>query len=160
MSLSCHDQALGTYDTARLVFDKMLKVPIFGGTFEFQNAVIARQFNFFADNLDRGTVADLTTAIDLEAPTILLVNPDFFGIGHHDVVLVGYSVDPHGAVVNLFVDNPAIENPTQPAPPGLAYPGNETFPIDTLAKRWTRCFTPIFNSRAAYAEWRILTNRP
>ncbi|MGA7730063.1 MAG: hypothetical protein WCD37_02195 [Chloroflexia bacterium] len=160
MALSFYDPPrFGTYASARAIFDSMLKVPFFGGTFESQNASIGRRFNFATDNYDHGHPADLAAAIDCEAPTILLVNPNSFGIGQHDVLLVGYSADAQGRLINFFVDNPGVASDTQTAPPGLSYPGNETYPVATLPKRWTRCFTPFFPSRDIHLKWRMLTNR-
>lgn len=160
MALSCYDPArFGSYAAARIIFNKMLKVPFFGGTFEGQNAVIGRRYQFVAHAQDHGTPADLVAAIDCGAPTILLVNPGMFGIGTHDVLLVGYSVDPHGALLNLFVDNPGVESSTQVSPSGSPYPGNEVYPVASLAAKWTRCFTPFFTSPVVYAQWRALTYR-
>jgi hypothetical protein len=160
MALSCYDPArFGNYAAARSIFDSMRKVPFFGGTFESQNASIGRRFKFATDNYDNGTHADLATAIDCGAPAILLVNPNFLGIGQHDVLLVGYSVDAQGRLVHFFVDNPGVESATQTAPPGLSYPGNEAYSVATLSTKWTRCFTPFFPSPDAYLKWRMLTNR-
>jgi hypothetical protein len=160
MALSAyHPARFGTYTAARFIFHKMRKVPFFGGTFESQNATIARHFRFTARPQNHGTLHDLTTAIDLGAPTILLINPGFLGIGRHDVLLVGYSKDTDGNPVHLFVNNPAIESPAQPSPPGLTYPGNETYPIAILTTKWTRCFTPIFSNTQTYARWKRQTHR-
>lgn len=160
MALSCYNPGrFGNYSAARYIFHKMLKVPLFGGTFESQNARIARHFKFTARPQNRGTIADLTAAIDLGAPTILLINPGFLGIGRHDVLLVSYSTDPDGRPENLFVNNPAVESETQPSPPGQTYPGNETYPVATFSSRWTRCFTPIFRTPQLYAQWQSITHR-
>jgi hypothetical protein len=98
MALSCYDPVrFGKYAAARRLFDRMRKVPFFGGTFEGQNAVMGRRYGFFARSYDNGTPADLAAAIDCGAPTIMLVRPGFLGIGLHDVLLVGYSVDALGS---------------------------------------------------------------
>jgi hypothetical protein len=160
MALSCYNPTrFGTYTAARFIFHKMRKVPIFGGTFESQNAAIGRRYRFSAHPYDHGTPADLAAAIDCGAPTIMLVNPGFLGIGRHDVLLVGYSVDAEGRWLRFFVDNPAVESPTQPAPPGVSYPGNESYPVDSLPARWTGCFTPFFSSQDDHLKWRMLTGR-
>src|SRR5262249_23917730 len=152
MALSYYDlPRFGTYAAAREIFDQMLKVPFLGGTFECQNAAIGRRFNFFAAPYDHGSVVDLSAAIDNAAPTIMLVNPGLVGIGQHDVLLVGYSVDQHGNYLNLFVKTPAIESATLAGPAGPAYPGNEIIPVGTLSAKWTGCFTPFFASADAYA---------
>ena len=160
MALSFYDwQRFGTYEAARMIFDKMAKVPFFGGTFENENSAIGRQFGFATDSYDRGTPADLAAAIDCGAPTILLINPNFLGIGQHDVLLVGYSVDAQGRYMHFFVDNPGVESPTQQSPPGLSYPGNEAYSVAVLSAKWTRCFTPFFSTEDAYLKWRMLTRR-
>jgi hypothetical protein len=160
MALSLHDrERFGTYDAARMIFEKMRKVPFFGGTFESQNAAIGQQFNVACDPYDRGTPADLAAAIDCGAPTILLINPNFLSIGRHDVLLVGYSVDAEGRYARFFVDNPAVESDTQQAPPGLLYPGNEAYSVAVLSKKWTRCFTPFFPTDDAYLKWLLFTGR-
>ena len=47
MALSCYNpRQYGTYDVAKFFFSRMLKVPGFGGTFESQNARIARLQGF------------------------------------------------------------------------------------------------------------------
>jgi hypothetical protein len=160
MALSYYDLGrFGTYGAARLFFDEMLHVPFFGGTFESQNAAIARKYGFFSAPFDHGTVADLIAAIDSGAPTILLVNPGIFGIGRHDVLLVGYGTDQAGNCLGLFVNNPAIESPFLTVPPGLAYPGNEVYATFALQGKWTGCFTPIFNTAAAFDQWKQTVNR-
>lgn len=161
MALSCYDRdRFGTYAAARRIFAQMWKVPLFGGTFESQNAAMGRRYGFFTAPYDRGTVADLAAAIDAGAPTIMLVDPQwFFGIGRHDVLLVGYSIDTQGRYLNLFVDNPAYQSASIASPPGTNYPGNEVYPVDILPQKWTRCFTPFFASAAAFAQWRTTTGR-
>ena len=160
MALSCYDpDRFGTYAAARRIFDQMWKVPLFGGTFESQNAAMGRRHNFSTAPYDHGTVADLAAAIDAGAPTIMLVDPKCLGIGRHDVLLVGYSVDTEGRYLKLFVDNPAYESATLASPPGTNYPGNEIYPVDILPHKWTRCFTPFFASAAAFARWRAATGR-
>ncbi len=169
MALSFYDSArFGTYDAAHTIFNQMLKVPFFGGTFESQNAAVAHKYNFFAAPFDHGTVGDLAAAIDLGAPTIMLIRPktilsigqyDILRIGQHDVLLVGYSSDAHGNYVNLFINNPWLQNATQPAPAGLAYPGNQTFAVADLPHIWLNCFTPFFASAEALAQWRKATRR-
>jgi len=160
MALSCYDPArFGTYAAARQIFEQMLKVPIFGGTFESQNAAIGRRYNFATAPFDRGTLRDLAAAIDAGAPTIMLVDPGWLGIGRHDVLLVGYSVNAQGRFLKLFVDNPAYESATIASPPGTNYPGNEIYPVEILPQKWTRCFTPFFASDAAFAQWRAITRR-
>lgn len=159
MALSCYNPArFGNYSAARYIFHKMVKVPFFGGTFESQNARIARHFRFTAHPQNRGTISDLTTAIDLGAPTILLINPGFLGIGRHDVLLVGYGTDSSGNPTSLFVNNPAIESDTQSSS-GRQLPGNETYPVATFSGKWTRCFTPIFPNSQLYAQWQSFTHR-
>ncbi|HMA33803.1 MAG TPA: hypothetical protein VKY74_04915 [Chloroflexia bacterium] len=160
MALSVYDAAhYGTYETARSFFQEMIKVPFFGGTFESQNAAIARRNGFLAHSYDHGTVADLAAAIDLGAPVILLVNPTTLGIGTHDELLVGYSVDAQGAVLRLFVDNPWIASGTQPAPAGVSYPGNQIIELADLPHKWTRVFTPFFAAAEVEARWRQQTQR-
>src|SRR4051812_9164078 len=59
MALSVYDPIqYGTYAAAHRLFGQMLQVPIFGGTFESQNAVVARRVGYLALNRDHGTVAD------------------------------------------------------------------------------------------------------
>lgn len=160
MALSFYDpRRFGNYDAPRAIFNEMIKVPFLGGTFESQNAAIARRYGFLASPYDRGTVTELGACINSGAPTIMLVNPGIFGIGQHDVLLVGYSTDTQGKYVHLFVNNPAIQNPTVAAPPGLAYPGNEVYQIGDLPKKWTGCFTPFFAAAEAFAQWRTVTHR-
>ncbi len=169
MALSYYDAArFGTYDSAHAVFDAMLKVPFFGGTFESQNAAVAHKYNFFAAPFDHGTVADLAAAIDLGAPTVILVNPktfvsvgdiDIVRVGQHDVLLVGYSVDAQGHYINLFINNPWLQSGTQPAPAGLSYPGNQTIAVADLANKWSYCFTPFFQAADTFAQWRKTTHR-
>lgn len=163
MALSCYDPArFGTYATARHIFEKMWKVPLFGGTFESQNAAIGRRYNFSTAPYDHGTVADLAAAIDAGAPTIMLVDPRrywIFEIGRHDVLLVGYSVDSQGKFLKLFVDNPANPSATLTSPAGMDYPGNEIYPVDNLHQKWTGCFTPFFASADAFAQWRAIRRR-
>ncbi|MDQ3930297.1 MAG: hypothetical protein M3328_14280 [Chloroflexota bacterium] len=160
MALSFYQPArFGNYDAARKIFDRMLKVPFFGGTFESQNAVIGQRHGFFARNYDHGTPAELAAAIDCGAPTIMLVRPGFLGIGQHDVLLVGYSVDSSGRLLNFFVDNPEIESDKLQLPPRPEYPGNEVYSVPFLSTWWTGCFTPFLGSPAAVARWRELTHR-
>lgn len=169
MALSCYQpDAFGNYDAARSIFSAMLKVPIFGGTFESQNAAIAHKYNFYSQAYDHGTVEDLAAAIDFGAPTIMLIHPktifriagiDLLRVGQHDVLLVGYSTDAQGSLLNLFINNPWVQEATQPAPPGLAYPGNQTLPVVHLSEDWTNCFTPFFASLNAWTQWRRATHR-
>ena len=160
MALSHYNPArFGTPAAAREIFDQMLKVPIFGGTFEFQNARMAKHYGLFSKNYDHGTPADLAAAIDCGAPTIMLVNPGFLGIGEHDVLLVGYSVNSSGNWLRFFVDNPAVESAPSEATFPEHFPGNMSYSIPDLSEKWTRCFTPIFGSADAYAKWRALTGR-
>ena len=154
MALSVYDPArFGNYGTPRDLFSQMLKVPFFGGTFENQNAAMARRTGFCANSYGYGTLADLAAAIDLGAPTVILINPNRLGIGQHDVLLVGYSVDGQGNYLRLFIDNPWEQAGTQPAPPGLSYPGNQTIAADDLAHKWTGVFTPIFSSPDTERRW-------
>jgi hypothetical protein len=154
MALSYYDvDRFGTYAVARQIFEIMRHVPFFGGTFESENARMARKHGLFTASFDFGTVDDLTTAIDNGAPAVLLVNPGPFGIGRHDVLLVGYSTDDAGNCVDLFVNNPAVQSGTQSAPPGLSYPGNETIPTGSLQGKWTGCFTAIFGSAETFNRW-------
>lgn len=160
MALSCYDPVrFGKYDAASKLFDRMRKVPFFGGTFESQNAIMGRRYGFFARSYDSGTPADLAAAIDCAAPTIMLVRPGFLGIGLHDVLLVGYSVDALGRWLNFFVDNPAIESGSLQSPARPDYPGNEVYPVSFLSTWWTGCFTPFLGSSEAVAKWRDLTGR-
>jgi hypothetical protein len=169
MALSYYDPTrFGTYDAARQIFSQMQKVPFFGGTFEGQNAAIAKKYNFYGAPYDRGSVADLAAAIDHGAPTIILIHPktiisiaghDLLTVGQHDVLLVGYSVDGQGHYLNLFINNPWLPDASQDGPPGLAYPGNQTLPVATLDKTWTGNFTPYFPTEAAWAAWREETRR-
>jgi hypothetical protein len=159
MALATYDPAYGTPAAAHQLFSEMLKVPFFGGTFEHQNAALARRKGYLAQFYDRGTVAELAEAINLGAPVVLLINPGVLGIGQHDVLLVGYSVSSEGRPMNLFIDNPANGTGTQAAPPGLSYPGNETLPVGRLAGKWTGVFTPVFRDPGAQAEWLTNTHR-
>jgi hypothetical protein len=160
MALSFYNsERYGNYAAPRSIFGEMIKVPFFGGTFESQNAAIAKKHGFFAAPFDHGKVSELAAAIDRGAPTILLIRPDRFGIGHHDVLLVGYSVDANGNYVNLFVNNPEIESATLAAPLDVKYPGNQVWPVSTLPKEWTRCFTPFFATAEAFAGWRAQVGR-
>ncbi|HEY0071131.1 MAG TPA: hypothetical protein VGE04_14285 [Chloroflexia bacterium] len=162
MAISHYHPTLGTYDTARTIFDKMIKVPHFGGTFECQNARMARQYGLLSKNYDHGTLADLQAAIDCGAPTILLVEPTGrLRIGQHDVLLVGYSLDASGKLFRFFVDNPMIESaPSRESPvQAQKFPGNASYTVPELIKTWTNCFTPFFGSAEAYARWRALTGR-
>lgn len=169
MALSCYDpQRFGTYTAAREIFDHMVKVPFFGGTFESQNAAIAQKYNFHSAPYDHGKVADVAAAIDCGAPTILLILPktilsiagvDLLKVGQHDVLLVGYSTDGRGKYLNLFINNPWLRDSGQPAPAGLAYPGNQTLPVATLGETWTGNFTPFFPTEATWADWRKATHR-
>jgi hypothetical protein len=154
MALSVYDPArFGNYGTPRDLFSQMLKVPFFGGTFENQNAAKARRTGFCANSYGYGTLADLAAAIDLGAPTVILINPNRLGIGQHDVLLVGYSVDGQGNYLRLFIDNPWEQADAQPAPPGLSYPGNQTIAAADLAHKWTGVFTPIFSSPDTERRW-------
>lgn len=157
MALSAYDPGkYGTYDVARFFFDRMLKVPIFGGTFESQNARIARLQGFMAHSYSGGTLRDLTAAVDAGAPTIMLIDPRHLGVGSHDVLLVGYSADGTGTPRSFFVDNPARPEALQP---GTPYPGNQTMPAAELTSRWTRVFTPIFSDDQQQAAWLGATGR-
>lgn|GEM_PF-1550214 len=160
MALSVYDPArYGSYQVAHTFFGRMLEVPIFGGTFEEENASIARAEGFLAAEYDRGTVVNLAAAIDVGAPVILLVDPlPILGVGRHDVLLVGYRLTA-GWVGELFVDDPGIESAAQPAPRGPADPGNETLLVANLTGKWTGVFTPIFRDRAQQARWRELAGR-
>jgi len=158
MALSVYDRAFGSYEQVRAIFGQMIKVPFFGGTFEHQNAAVAHRFGYLADFYMQGTPADLLPAIDLGAPVILLVNPGVLGLGRHDVLLVGYS-EAAGAPLHLFLDNTAVESPTQSAPPGRAYPGNQTLTLADLSGKWTGGFTPIFRDSATQARWRNQAQR-
>jgi hypothetical protein len=160
MGLSYYDPVrFGLYSAARTIFADMLHVPFFGGTFESQNAATARRLGYFAQPFDHGTIADLTAAIDFGAPTVLLINPGFLGIGTHDVLLVGYGTDEWGGCVCIFVNNPAVESATLGAPMGLSYPGNQIIASSTLPSRWTGCFTPFFDSQTTFNNWRAHTHR-
>lgn len=169
MALSCYDPTrFGTYDAAHRIFDQMVKVPFFGGTFESQNAAVAHKYNFVGAPYDQGKVADLAAAIDHGAPTIMLILPktilsiaghDLLRVGQHDVLLVGYSVDAQGRYLNLFINNPWLPGASQTAPPGLSYPGNQTLPVATLEQTWTGNFTPFFPTAAEWTAWRHATQR-
>jgi hypothetical protein len=135
----------------------MLQVPIFGGTFESQNAVVARHAGYLALNRDHGTVAELVAVIDLGAPVILLLDPNWLGIGQHDVVLVGYRVGPDGQVWELLIDNPARAEAERAAAPGE--PGNQGLAVDSLSRTWTGVFTPVFADPARAAAWQAATGR-
>lgn len=159
MALSCFDPAkFGTYAAVRAIFDQMVKVPFAGGTFEHQNARMGQKFGFHTKNYDHGSPAELAAAIDCGAPTILLVNPGFLGIGQHDVLLVGYSVDATGKW-RFYVDNPAVESAPSETSLPQEFPGNASYSIADLAEKWTRCFTPFFATADAFAKWRALTGR-
>jgi hypothetical protein len=160
MALSHYNPArFGTPNAAREIFDQMLKVPFVGGTFEFQNARLAKRYGLLSKNYDHGTPADLAAAIDCGAPTIMLVNPGRFGIGQHDVLLVGYSVNSSGNWLRFFVDNPAVESAPSEAALPQEFPGNASYSVPDLSEKWTRCFTPIFESADVYARWCALTGR-
>ncbi|MDQ3705636.1 MAG: hypothetical protein M3437_10525 [Chloroflexota bacterium] len=168
MAISHYHPTLGTYNAARTIFGQMLKVPFFGGTFESQNARIARQYGLLAKAYSRGTINDLIAAIDCGAPTILLVQPrglfrigqfEVLPIGRHDVLLLGYSRDGSGKPLRFFTDNPAVEKAPSQESGEHEYPGNEAYTVPALLATWTRCFTPIFGSADAYARWRTLTGR-
>ncbi|HEX8597996.1 MAG TPA: hypothetical protein VF952_05705 [Chloroflexia bacterium] len=169
MAISHFHPTLGTYDSARTIYGRMQKVPFSGGgTFESQNARIARQYGLLAKAYSRGTINDLIAAIDCGAPTILLVQPralfqigklEVLPIGRHDVLLVGYSSDSSGKPLRFFVDNPAVQSaPSQESLP-QQYPGNESYTVPALLETWTHSFTPIFGSAADYARWRTRTGR-
>jgi hypothetical protein len=158
MALSVYDPTIyGSYAVARLLFAQMAQVPVFGGTFEGQNAEQARQAGFTALPNAQGTVADLEAAVNLGAPVILLVDPDLLGIGQHDVLLVGYRVGPEGQVRQLLVDDPLQAAPTRADAP--EEPGNESIPVADLPHKWTGVFTPIFASAARAADWQQQTGR-
>ncbi|HUS15343.1 MAG TPA: hypothetical protein VM536_10045 [Chloroflexia bacterium] len=161
MALSVYDpETYGTYEMAREIFGQMLKVPVFGGTFENQNGTVARRLGFQADDYDYGTSDDLMAAIDLGAPVVILINPTkHLGIGTHDVLLVGYSVDASGACLRVFIDNPAVESGAQPAPAGLSYPGNQIIEVADLPHKWTGVFTPMFSMPEVWAQWRRQVHR-
>ena len=158
MALSVYDRArYGSYTSARRLFTQMAQVPVFGGTFEGQNAEQARQAGFIAIPNDQGTVADLVAAVNLGAPVILLVDPGVLGIGQHDVLLVGYRVGRHGRVQQLLVDDPLRATSTRAVAP--AEPGNLAIAVADLPHKWTGVFTPIFASPARAADWQAQTGR-
>ncbi|HKP54437.1 MAG TPA: papain-like cysteine protease family protein [Chloroflexia bacterium] len=160
MALSFYNpERYGNYGAPRAIFGEMVKVPFFGGTFEGQNASIAKKHGFFAAPFDHGKVTDLAAAIDHGAPTIMLVDPGRFGIGRHDVLLVGYSVDANGNYINLFTNNPEVQGATLESPLDEKYPGNYIIPVSTLPTKWTGCFTPFFSSAEAFASWRAQVGR-
>jgi hypothetical protein len=159
MALSVYNPDYGTYEMAQSFFAQMLKVPFFGGTFENQDAAVARRLGFHADSYGMGTLTDLMTAIDLGAPAVILINPTHLGIGTHDVLLVGYSVDAEGTPLRLFIDNPAVESGAQKARPGQIYPGNQTIEAPDVDQKWTHVFSPIFADPAVYDRWRAQTRR-
>jgi hypothetical protein len=158
MALSVYDRVhYGSYSAARRLFTQMVQVPVFGGTFEGQNAEQARQAGFTALSNDHGTVADLVAAVNLGAPVILLVDPGLLGIGRHDVLLVGYRVGRSGRVQQLLVDDPLRAGSTRAEAP--AEPGNLAIPVADLPRKWTGVFTPIFASPARAADWQRATGR-
>jgi len=158
MALSVYDPMLyGSYAVAQVLFAQMAQVPVFGGTFEGENAEQARLAGFTALPSAQGTVADLVTAVNLGAPVILLVDPGLLGIGQHDVLLVGYRVGAAGQLRELLVDDPFLAAPTRANAP--VEPGNQAIPIVDLPHRWTGVFTPIFSSPARAADWQAQTGR-
>jgi hypothetical protein len=158
MALSVYDPThYGTYATAHYLFTRMVQVPFFGGTFEHQNAVVAGQAGFIALNHDHGTVGDLVTAVNLGAPVILLLNPNFLGIGQHDVLLVGYRAGADGQVRDLLIDDPAQAAASRPDAP--AEPGNQVISLTDLPARWTGVFTAIFDSSAVASAWQAQAGR-
>ena len=158
MALSVYDPThYGTYAAAQRLFTRMAQVPFFGGTFESQNAVVAGQAGFIALNHDHGTVDDLVTAVNLGAPVILLLNPNFLGIGQHDVLLVGYRAGADGQVRDLLIDNPAQAAATRSDAP--AEPGNQMIAVEDLPRIWTGIFTPIFASPAVATAWQAQAGR-
>jgi hypothetical protein len=98
-------------------------------------------------------------AIDRGAPVILGVHPLLFGIGLHNVLLVGYRVDRHGALRQMFVDNPAQSGTDLEDTPFAGAPGNEVIDARDLAGQWTGAFTPVFRSAADASGWRALVHR-
>lgn len=115
-----------------------------------------------------GDPSDGAAAIARGAPTILLILPktilsiagvDLLKVGQHDVLLVGYSTDGRGKYLNLFINNPWLRDSGQPAPAGLAYPGNQTLPVATLDETWTGNFTPFLPTEAHWADWKKATHR-
>lgn len=158
MALSVYDPMLyGSYAVAQLLFAQMAQVPVFGGTFEGENAEQARLAGFTALPSDQGTVADLVAAVNLGAPVILLVEPGLLGIGQHDVLLVGYRVGRNGQVQQLLVDDPLRATSARADAP--AEPGNLVIPVADLPHKWTGVFTPIFASPARAADWQQQTGR-
>jgi hypothetical protein len=149
----------GGYSIAHSIFDRMLQVPISGGTFELQDSLALQAEGVQASMFLLGTFDQLAAAIDLGAPVILLVNRVFLLIGKHDVLMVGYSRDAAGAPLHVFIDDPAIQSPTQPAPAGLSYPGNDKIASSDLQGKWTGTFTPVFKDAATFQEWQQHANR-
>jgi hypothetical protein len=158
MALSVYDRVhYGSYSAARRLFTQMVQVPVFGGTFEGQNAEQARQAGFTALPNDHGTVADLVAAVNLGAPVILLVDPGLLGIGRHDVLLVSYRVERNGRVQQLLVDDTLRATSTRAVAP--AEPGNQAIAVADLPHKWTGVFTPIFASPDRAADWQRATGR-
>src|SRR4051812_15464463 len=160
MALSIYAPArFGSYAAARALYAQMSQIPLLGGTFEEENAAAARREGFAATAFDHGTAADLMTAIDAGVPVILLVDPALFGLGRHDVLLVGYRVNRAGTLQDVFVDNPAIEGADGADPDSATAPGNQLITMADLRRTWTGVFTPIFRSAADEQGWRTLTQR-
>src|SRR5205085_7396147 len=71
MALSTYDPAgFGSYAAAHDLLAQMPQVPMIGGTFEGDNAAVARRAGFATTTFHNGTAADLMTAIDAGAGNI------------------------------------------------------------------------------------------
>jgi hypothetical protein len=160
VALSVYDPLrLGSYAAAHTLYDQMNHIPLLGGTLEGENAAEARRQGYAAPTYYDGTTGDLLTAIDHGPPVILGVDPLLFGIGLHNVLLVGYRVDDQGVLRQLFVDNPALSSPDLEDTPFVAAPGNDVIDGRDLVSQWTGAFTPVFGDEAAAAGWRALVKR-
>jgi hypothetical protein len=160
MALSVYDPlGYGSYAAAHSLYDQMNRIPLIGGTLEGENAAAARRQGYAATTYYDGSLADLMTAIDRGAPVILGVHPLIFGIGLHDVLLVGYRVDRTGILRQIFVDNPAVSGTDLADPAFTGDLGNQVIAAHEMASTWTGAFTPVFRSETDAAGWRTLVNR-
>lgn len=160
MALSVYDPlTYGSYAAAHDLYDQMNHIPLLGGTLEDENATEARRQGYAATTYYDGSLDDLTTAIDRGAPVILGVHPLLFGVGLHNVLLVGYRVDRKGALRQLFVDNPALSGTVLDDPAFAGDPGNGVIEARDLAGQWTGAFTPVFRTETDAAGWRALVGR-
>ncbi|HMA35897.1 MAG TPA: hypothetical protein VKY74_15645, partial [Chloroflexia bacterium] len=166
MALSVYDPArYGRYSAARALFAQMAQVPVFGGTFENQNAVVAGQAGFMALNRDHGTVAELVAAVDLGAPVILLIAQRC--VAHRPQLSRHRPARCAAGGLPRRGGRPGARSPDrQPrpgggdppgGPGGTGQPGNPDLgppgPLDR------HLFTPIFASPAVARAWQAQVGR-